>query len=140
MQADNTGLAHDTLAPLIRERLRKSDKPGQRAFRILENKVVAYKNEENPIIDEDDLALVEAVADQLAQTAESLRLFEETRQRAGREQVIREITNKLRTAPNLEQLLKIATTELSQRLSAAHAELELGLEGESTPGGNGQNE
>jgi GAF domain-containing protein len=77
---------------------------------------------------DEDLALVEAVLDQVAQTAESLRLFEDTRERASREQTIREITDKLRAAPNLERLVTIATEELGQRLLATHAKLELGLE------------
>jgi GAF domain-containing protein/HAMP domain-containing protein len=82
------------------------------------------------IWDEDDLALVEAVVDQLAQTAENLRLFEETRQHAGREQTIRQITDKLRAAPNLEELITIATQELGERLEASYTKLELGVETE----------
>ena len=75
----------------------------------------------------DDLALVQAILDQVAQSAESLRLFDETRERAGREQTIREITDKLRAAPNLEQLLNIATMEISQHFPTAHAGLTLGV-------------
>lgn len=79
---------------------------------------------------EDDLAIVEAVVDELAQTAENLRLFEETRQRAGREQAIREITDKLRAAPNLDYLLETASRELAQRLGVRHTVVELGIETE----------
>lgn len=77
---------------------------------------------------DDDLAVIEAVVDQLAETAESMRLFEETRSRAGREQTIREITEKMRTATSLEELVKTATEELGERLSAGHALVELGLD------------
>jgi GAF domain-containing protein len=80
------------------------------------------------IWDKDDVSLVEAVVDQLAQTAENLRLFEETRQRAGREQTIREITDKLRAVPNLDALLETAARELGQRLGVRHTVLELGIE------------
>jgi hypothetical protein len=38
----NTRLAHDTLAPLVRERFDESDKPGQRARRILDNRSVDW--------------------------------------------------------------------------------------------------
>jgi GAF domain-containing protein/HAMP domain-containing protein len=79
----------------------------------------------------DDLALVETVVDQLVQTADNLRLFEETRERAGREQTIREITDKLRAAPNLDALLETAARELGQRLGVRHTVLELGIEAES---------
>ena len=77
---------------------------------------------------ERDLALLEAVAEQVAQTAENLRLFDETRERAGREQAIREITDKLRAAPNLDILLETAARELSQRLDVPHTVLEMGIE------------
>lgn len=80
--------------------------------------------------DEQDLALVEAILDQIAQTAESLRLFEETRERAGYEQTVREITNKLRAATNLDRLLETAARELGQRLGVRHTVLELGLKTE----------
>ncbi len=79
---------------------------------------------------EDDLAIVTAVIDQLAQSAESLRLFEETRGRASHEQLLRGITDRLRAAPDLERLMAIATEELGQRLGATHAKLELGLDPE----------
>jgi GAF domain-containing protein len=78
-----------------------------------------------------ELALVERVTDQAAQVAENLRLFEETRERAGREQAIREITDKLRAATSLEELVKITSHELGERLSAEHTVMELGLEPES---------
>jgi ABC-type sugar transport system substrate-binding protein/HAMP domain-containing protein len=75
---------------------------------------------------EDDLAVVEAVVDQLAQSAESLRLFEETRRRAGREQVIREITDKLRQAPTLEALTRTASEELSKVLGVSYSLVKVG--------------
>jgi GAF domain-containing protein/HAMP domain-containing protein len=78
--------------------------------------------------DELELALVQAVADQVAQAAENLRLFEETRQRAGREQTIRQITEHIRSATNLDELVKIAAEELGQRFSAEYSLVELGIE------------
>ncbi|RPJ55371.1 MAG: GAF domain-containing protein, partial [Dehalococcoidia bacterium] len=83
----------------------------------------------------DDLAIVEAVVDQLAQSAESLRLFEETRERAGREQVIRQITDKMRSATSLDELAKITAEELGRRFSTDYASVELGVEKSSN--GNG---
>ncbi len=79
---------------------------------------------------EDDLAIVEAISEELAQTAENLRLFEETRQKASQEQTIREITDKLRAAPTLNRLLETAARELGQRLGARHTVLELGIQRE----------
>jgi GAF domain-containing protein/HAMP domain-containing protein len=89
-----------------------------------------------------DVALVQAIAEQVAQTAENLRLFEETRQRAGRERVIREITDKLRAAPNLNTLVNVAARELGEQLGVPHLLFELGREPESSPkpgsSGNGE--
>jgi GAF domain-containing protein len=84
-----------------------------------------------------DLALVNSVAAQVAQAAENLRLFDETRERAGREQMIREISEKLRAAPDLERLVEIATAELGERLAAKYTKLELGFE-KNPDNGNGQ--
>jgi len=59
-EGHKTALAHDTLAPIVQKEMRDSDKPGQRALRILETKVIDYiKNPEEAIIEEDDLSLVE---------------------------------------------------------------------------------
>ncbi|MFN8453502.1 MAG: GAF domain-containing protein [Anaerolineae bacterium] len=77
---------------------------------------------------EDDLVIVEAVSEELAQMAENLRLFDETRRRASEEQTIREISEKMRAATSLEQLIKVTAHELGERLSAGHALVELGLE------------
>lgn len=43
--AKTTRLAHDTLAPLVRDKFDKSDKPGQRARRILDNRTDSWKGE-----------------------------------------------------------------------------------------------
>lgn len=88
---------------------------------------------------EDDVAITEAVINQMVQIAETLRLFEETRERAAREQTVREITDKLRAAPNLEQLLEAATQELGQHLKATHIKLELGLQQDVASSRNNQN-
>jgi GAF domain-containing protein len=60
--------------------------------------------------------------------AERVRLLAEVERRAQRELTIRAITERMRTANNLEQLVKITARELGQQLSAGHAIVELGLE------------
>jgi GAF domain-containing protein len=77
-----------------------------------------------------ELALVQAVTDRVAQAAENLRLFSETRERANREQAIREVTDQLRAASSLDSLLEIAARELGQRLGVRHTVMELGVEPE----------
>ncbi len=86
---------------------------------------------------EEDLVFVEAILDQVAQTAENLRLFEETRERAGREQTIREITDRLRAAPSLEMLTKLAGEELGKILGASSGAIKLGIQSGGDAGSNG---
>ena len=65
-------------------------------------------------------------------------LLEQLQQRANREQAIRQVTEKIRSATSMDHLLDIATQELAQRLSATHVRLDLGLEKSlSTSTGNG---
>lgn len=55
-----TRLVHDTLAPLVREKFELSDRPGQRARRILENQGLDWQNgKQGNVLNESDLALVE---------------------------------------------------------------------------------
>lgn len=54
-------LAHDTLAPLVRERFDESDTRGQRARRILENRAQDWKDGQSGTpLDETDLAMVDS--------------------------------------------------------------------------------
>ncbi|HQU73887.1 MAG TPA: AAA family ATPase, partial [Calditrichia bacterium] len=60
MDGDFTILSHDTLAPVVIHEYNLSDKPGQRAARILKNKLLDF-NESDPevFLDEQDLEVVE---------------------------------------------------------------------------------
>jgi GAF domain-containing protein len=68
---------------------------------------------------ESDLAFINAIIDQVAQTAENLRLLSQTQERASRERLIGQVSDKLRRAPDLETLMKIATAEISRVLNPA---------------------
>lgn len=60
MDVDRTILVHDALVPIVRQAFRDSDKPGQRAFRILNQQREVYLNSpENSYMDEYDLMMVE---------------------------------------------------------------------------------
>jgi GAF domain-containing protein len=87
----------------------------------------------------DDLAVIEAVVDQLAQTAESLRLFDETRQRADYERLVGEVARNIRQAPNLEALAKIAAESLSYALGVSDGIVRLNIDSKTSQvkGGNG---
>jgi WD40 repeat protein len=62
-QTTQTRLAHDTLAPLVRERFDKSARPGQRALRTIENRAGEWENDRvGTTLDEADLGIAEAGA------------------------------------------------------------------------------
>lgn len=65
---------------------------------------------------DDERSLVEAVAQQLGQKAENLRLFELTQQRAAREQMARQIVDKVRASRDVETALQTVAQELAQVL------------------------
>jgi WD40 repeat protein len=75
-------LAHDTLAPHVRQRFASSDRPGQRARRILENRVVDWeKGRQGPPLDEADLKMVEAgLSGMRVLTGDEQRLLETSRE------------------------------------------------------------
>jgi len=90
----------------------------------------------------DDVALVMAVADQAAQALENARLFEQTQQRARREQLIAEIAAKMRAAPDVEGILRATVHEIRRALGVSHGVIRLGAEATrlkpGAPAGNGQ--
>jgi GAF domain-containing protein len=86
---------------------------------------------EGLVWDEDDVTLVNTIIDQIAQTADNLRLFGEAQKTAGREQTIRQVTEHMRSATSLDELLKIAASELGEHLSADYAVVELGVNDET---------
>lgn len=78
----------------------------------------------------DEIALVEAVADQMALAIENARLFEATQARAHRERLIREITGKVQGSIDLDTILQTTVQELGRALGASHAVVRLGTEAE----------
>jgi GAF domain-containing protein len=63
-----------------------------------------------------EIALVEAVAERMAQTAENLRLLDETQRRARREQTLREITARVRGSSDPDTIVRTALRELGTTL------------------------
>ncbi len=78
-------------------------------------------------LNEDEQALLRAVAQQLAQKAENLRLFEATQQRASREQIARRIIDKVRASRNIETALRTATEELNKALRTGRVLVDLNI-------------
>ncbi len=76
---------------------------------------------------DEELALVSAVIDQVAQAAEAIRLLDDSQERASREQLIGQITNKMRRATDLEDLMAVTVSELARVLEPARTFVHLDL-------------
>jgi len=77
---------------------------------------------------DDEMTLIEAVSQQVSLTIENLRLFETTQQRATREQLTRQITDKIRASRDIESAMKTAAQELSRVLGTTRATVDLKVE------------
>jgi GAF domain-containing protein len=87
----------------------------------------------------DEIALVEAVADQMALAIENARLLAETRQRAERERLIADISAQVRASTDVNTILRTAIRELGRALRASDGliRLEVSGEEESSEGAQG---
>jgi PAS domain S-box-containing protein len=75
---------------------------------------------------DDEVALIESVADQIALAIENVRLLEETQRRAQRERLVADITAKVRSSSDVETILRTAVRELGAALGTDRARIQLG--------------
>jgi len=73
----------------------------------------------------EELGLVETVTEQLALTIENLRLFDDSQQRATREQLARKITDKMRASPDADSIIQTGLTELANALGVPRTYVKL---------------
>lgn len=78
-----------------------------------------------------ELSIVQAVADQVAQTLENARLFEQTIRRADRERKVLEITSKIRSTNDPQEMLMITLEELKRNLGVKQAQIVLNMDRQS---------
>lgn len=77
------------------------------------------------VFSEDDLRIYRSVCDQAAIVLRSLRLYQEAESRARREQLIRQITNRMRVHADVDSILSTAVRELGQALGVSRAFIRL---------------
>ena len=127
-----TRLSHDTLAPLVRVRFDESDAPGQRARRILENRVVDWQGSKSGLpLDEADLALVEAgLAGMRGLTADEERLVTASREEWRRKEAERQrLATEKAAAQERELVLQRQSNQRLQLVVGILLVLSLGLIG-----------
>jgi GAF domain-containing protein/HAMP domain-containing protein len=73
----------------------------------------------------DERALVQAIANQASQALERARLYDETQRRAAREQLVSEITARVRETLDLETVLKTAAHETREALGVPEVVIRL---------------
>jgi len=78
--------------------------------------------------DDEAVALIETVADQVAQAMEAARLLDETQRRAQRERLTSEIAGKIRAAGDIDDVLRITVREVRRALGAHYGVIRLGTE------------
>jgi GAF domain-containing protein/HAMP domain-containing protein len=74
-------------------------------------------------VSSDKIDLIKAVAERVALSAENARLFEETTSRATRERVVSDITNKIRSTNDPQEMIQTAVAELQRVLGASRIEI-----------------
>ncbi len=79
---------------------------------------------------DDEIALVEAVSEQVSQALERARLFEETQRSAWRDQVVSESTAQVWSSTKIGEVMRAAVEQLGDKLQASEVVIRLGTEDE----------
>ena len=74
-------------------------------------------------LSQDQIDIIEAVAERVALSAENARLFEETTRRAERERLVSDITGKIRSVTDPQSMIQTAMDELRKVLGASRVEV-----------------
>jgi GAF domain-containing protein len=82
----------------------------------------------------EEMELLGRLVNQLGMALESAQLFQETQRRAAREQAIRQITERMRQAVDVEAILQNTVVELAKALGVPRAYVRLGTEAEILDG------
>lgn len=77
--------------------------------------------------DEDDKRLLMTLASQVAVAIRNARLLEGTYRQGARQRLLYDITNKIRSSPNLDTILQTTARELSLALGARRADIRIGI-------------
>jgi GAF domain-containing protein len=93
-----------------------------------------YKDTEDGAWTPRETEFLQRLVAQLGSTLESAQLFQESQRRAAREQAIRQVTERMRSAVEVEAVLQNTIVELAKALGAPRAYIRLGTEAELLAG------
>jgi PAS domain S-box-containing protein len=91
---------------------------------------VGFNRNPDKVIQGAQVKLLRAFIDQTALALESAQRYEATQKAARREQIIREITGKIRNSVTVDDILKTTVTELGKIVGASQGNITLGIEAE----------
>lgn len=80
-------------------------------------------NETNNKWTKDEINIIKSVAERLGLALDNARLFEETSTRAERERLVSDITTKIRTTNDPQEMIQTAVNELKRALGVTHIEI-----------------
>jgi GAF domain-containing protein/HAMP domain-containing protein len=86
----------------------------------------------------DEIAIVEATANQAAVSVENARLLKESQLRAAREQMVGEVTSQMRASLDMDLVLRTAIRQIAEKLGVAQVEVHLGADLEDKDDTNGR--
>jgi len=84
----------------------------------------------------EEAALLQALTEQLGAALESARLYQDTQRRAARERILREISDRMQGATDMEALMRITAEELNKALGGSRAYVRLDTEALPSPNGD----
>ncbi len=89
---------------------------------------LTIQSDRSAAFSDEDIAILQTMADQLAVTIENATLIESVRARAERERLTRTITDRVRRGMDRETVMRIALQELGQMLGASQSVMRLGTQ------------
>jgi PAS domain S-box-containing protein len=101
---------------------------------------MTVQSQEQAAFSDEDIAVLQTMADQVANAIENARLLEETQRVAERERLVGEITARVRETLDMDTVLKTAIREMGDRLGLAKVEVRLMDESVQPKNGHGEGE
>ncbi|MCA9957739.1 MAG: GAF domain-containing protein [Anaerolineales bacterium] len=78
--------------------------------------VIAAQNSESYVYNQNHLNLLSSIASQVTIAIQNARLFQQTRERARREQILRQITTRVRGSADVDTIMRTAVQEIGRTL------------------------
>lgn len=94
--------------------------------------IVTYKTKDRTFAPQ-QMRFYQAIAQQMVIALENLHLLGASQRQLRREEIIREITSKIRSATNVEDILKTTVTELSKVVGTSQGGISLGIKPMASP-------